>query len=92
MATRDEQETTVTYNRGDNTVRVWTSYPPHVRKFRKDDRAKEVAGTPVDQTEDMWAEFEISGDDFNVTGGFKRRMTEEQRQAMSERARERFGK
>ena len=90
MATREEQETTITFNAADRVVRVWTAYPPHVRKLRADDRAREVAGSPKGQTEDVWGQFEIAASDFSVIS-FKRRVSDEQRAVMAERARERFG-
>jgi len=85
MASREEQETTVTFNRADNTVRIWTAYPPHVRKLRKNDRATELEGSPAGQTEDIWGSFKISASDFDPLTGFKRRMSPEQRQANADR-------
>lgn len=80
--TLDEQETTVTYVRSDDVVRVYTSNPAHLRKLRADDRATEVRGD-VD-----WAEFTISSKDFNPLTGFKRKskpLTGEQKAALAER-------
>ena len=85
MATRDEQETTVTFNRADNTVRIGTAHPPHVRTLRKDNRAPELEGSPADQTEDIWGSFTVPASDFDPLTGFKRRMSEEQRQANADR-------
>ena len=87
MATKAEQETTVTFNRADEQVRIWTAYPPHVRKLRGDNRATEIDGSPAEQVEDIWGEFVLPWTAFDPLIGFKRRMTEEQRQAAAERMR-----
>ena len=90
MATREEQETTITFNAADKTVRIWSSYPPHVRKLRGENRAREVDGSPTSQTEDIWGSFVVDASDYSVVS-FKRRVSDEQREAMAARARERFG-
>lgn len=83
MAAIDETETTVVYDHRDKVYRVWTNYQPHIRKFDKDDRATRTGG------DDTQATFTVSADDFNITGGFRRRvsMTEEQRKNLAERMR-----
>ena len=81
MATVSEQETTVTYDRQERVYRVWSSFTPHINRYKKDERAKLVR-----EGEDF-AEFTISDSDFDITKGFKRkvRMTDEQRAAAGAR-------
>lgn len=81
-STMDEQETTVTWIRSDPKVRVYTSNPVDLRKFRKDSRATEIRG------EDDWAEFTIPRTDFDPAKGFKSKrkpLTEVQREAAADR-------
>lgn len=81
MATLDEQETTVTYTRADNVVRIYTAVPRHIRALRGNDRATET------RSGDDWAEFTVPATEFDPVKGFKRRVTmsDEQRQAASDR-------
>lgn len=75
MATMDEQETTVTQLRNQET-RIYTANPLHLRRLRKDDRATEVRGG------DGWGEFVIPNELFDPLKGFKRKtkpLTEEER-------------
>lgn len=83
MATREEQETTVTFLRGTFTT-VYTANPVHLRRLRKDPRATEVAGG------EDWGQFTIPEELFDPLKGFKRSrapMTEEQRKVAAERLR-----
>lgn len=84
MATLDEQETTVTAVRNGSAVYVYTANPVHLRRLRKDDRATEVSGG------DDWGNFTIPSSSFDPIKGFKRArrpLTDEQREAASERLR-----
>lgn len=83
MTAIDETETTVVYDHRDKVYRVWANYQPHIRKFDKDCRASRTGG------DDTQATFVVSAEDFNITGGFRRRvsMTEEQRKKAAERLR-----
>lgn len=83
MASREEQETVISWLRGDK-ARIYTAYPPHLRRLRAEDRAIELRGG------EDWAEFEVEAGAFNPLTGFKRKtrpMTEEERQAASDRLR-----
>lgn len=90
MSTMYEQETTVTSTRGDEWVFIYTANPFHIAKLDAEDRA-EATSRSTDPDE-PWANYRVRSSDWNPLGGFKRRLSEEQRQALSERARERFGK
>lgn len=83
MAIMAEQETTVTQLRNQET-HIYTSNPVHLRRLRKDDRAREVAGG------EDWGEFRVEPGKFDPTKGFKRAgkpMSDEQRAAAAERLR-----
>lgn len=82
MATRAEQETTVTAGRDDAHVMVYTSNPVHLRRLRNDSRAVEVDGG------EDWARFRIPSELFDPLKGFRRKgrvMSEEERKAAAAR-------
>lgn len=82
MATLDEQETTVTYVRSDDVVRVYTANPAHLRRLRKDDRATEIDGGGD------WGNFTIPTAMYDPMRGFKSRrkpLTPEQREQAAQR-------
>lgn len=90
MATMQEQETTITSCRGEDFVHIYTANPFHIAKLDKDDRAIFQSG---DRTgAEPWATYKVASENWNPLGGFKRRVSEEQRLIMSQRAKERFGK
>lgn len=89
MATMHEQETTVTSTRGDDYVYIYTANPWHIAKLDKDDRAT-VTSRSTDP-EEPWANYRVATQHWNPLGGFKRRLSDEQRAEMSRRAQERFG-
>lgn len=84
MTTREEHETTVTFCAADDLVRIYSSYPPHVRQMREDDAYHEVRGGA------RWAEFEIPQELFNPMRGRRRprALSDEQRVAAADRMRE----
>ena len=90
MSTMHEQETTITSTRGDEWVYIFTANPFHIAKLDKDDRA--ICTNRSSDPDEPWANYKVPVKHWNPLGGFKRRVSEEQRRAMSERARERFGK
>jgi hypothetical protein len=82
MATKDEQETTVTYITADSLVQVYTAVPKHLRRLRSDKRATEISGG------DDWGIFYIESRFFDPLNGFKRarkEMTPEQKAASAKR-------
>ncbi len=80
---RAEQETTVTMTADESLVRVWSCYPPHIRRMRADDRFTEGVAQ-------SGAVFTIPRAFFDPIGGLKRRVSDEQRAALSARMKERF--
>ncbi len=68
MTSLDEQETTVTQLRNQETL-IYTANPVHLRRLRKESRAREVRGG------DEWGEFIIANSDFDPLKGFKRKST-----------------
>lgn len=84
-----ERETVITGNDADRTYRVWTAERRMVTAFKKkahrfdEWKTYEVEGSEV-------FEGVISADNFNPASGVKRQVSDEQRQIMAERARERF--
>jgi hypothetical protein len=87
MASREEQETTVTGNRKEGVWYVWTADPVHIRRFTRE--AADGRGVLVGSGED-WAEFKIPSSDYDPGRGFKRRkmvLSDEQRAERSERLR-----
>lgn len=88
--TKYEQETTVTMNREEGVVRIFTANPSHIRKFKADDRFTAV--TTIRDIEPPHAVESISGfihvDDYSPLTGFKRRrkpMTEDEKQVLRDR-------
>lgn len=83
MATTAEMETTVVYDHAAQTYRVWSSYRPHISRFKRDTRA-----TLTGEGED-WASFEIPAEDYDIRNAFRRRvsMSDEQKQAAADRLR-----
>lgn len=80
--TIDEMETTVTFVRSDNVVRIYSSNPKHLNRLRADERAT------ITKDYGDSAEFTIPADQFDPLKGFKRKsrpLTEEQRQALADR-------
>ena len=80
MANMAEQETVIVSNRADSEVRIYTANPFHVAKLDRESRAVRVAG------DSEWGEFIVQKRDWNPLGGFKRRVSEEQRAALALRA------
>lgn len=89
MATKEEQETTVTHIASDNVVRVYTAVPKHIRRLERDSRATRLEVWTNDSDLGIEAAtYEIPKSDFDPLGGFKRRstpMSPERRQAAAER-------
>lgn len=83
MSTLQEQETTITTSRGDEFVRIYTANPFHIARLDKDDRAEFVSG--IRTGEDPYANYRVHASHWNPLGGFKRRMSDEQRQKNAER-------
>lgn len=86
MASMAEQETTVTVNRAEEWVHIWTNIPKDARRLEKDSRVVKDSSNP----EGVGGFYRVPVADFNVVGGLKRRskpMTEEQRAAAAERLR-----
>lgn len=80
--TRDEMETVVVFSAVDDSVRIYSSYPPHIKKIVGNESA-----TVVKSDEDS-VEALVPKDRFNVIRGFKpkrREMTLEQRNAALQR-------
>jgi hypothetical protein len=88
MTARAEQETTITFMRDDETVSVYTSNMPHLRRLRNlasdRDYVNEIRGG------DDWGEFEVSAESFKLFSAIraKRVLTDEQREAAAKRFRE----
>lgn len=79
--TIDEMETTVTFVRSDNVVRIYSSNPKHLNRLRADERAT------ITKDYGDSAEFTIPADQFDPLKGFKRKvnLTAEQKQAIANR-------
>lgn len=82
MATpRNEQETTVTWLRSEDVVRIYTTITADLKTLRENEKATQVRG------DGEWGEFTIRVTDFAPLKGFKRKrkMTDEQKEALRER-------
>lgn len=101
---REEQETTVNWEYASDTITVSTSYPPHMRALVKlgyepkvsrvvtkwdvsEDKKGRVTQTPAETDEVTWT-FTLPSEYFKLPRP-KRRVSEEQRAARSERMRRR---
>jgi hypothetical protein len=80
----DEQETTVTYVRSDDLVRIYTANPKHLRKLRADDRAT------ITRDFGDSAEFTVPAASFDPLTGFKRKivLSDEEKARRAERMRQ----
>lgn len=102
MAAREEQETSVTQNRLDDYVEIWTNNVVDVRTLEKESRAKRVS--PVYSGKIAYSDAELAAhieegwgvtyrvptDDFHPLKGFRRKrkpLTDEQKAALGERLR-----
>lgn len=82
MISKEEQETTVTYNAADKIVHIYTSIPRDLERLREYPSAYELVGDEDAGT------FYIPVEDFQPLNGFKRtrkKMTPEQREAQAAR-------
>ena len=81
MASRDEMETVVVYDHAAQKCRVFSSYRPHISRFKSDERVR------VLRVGEDFGEFEIPAEVYEIRNGFKRRMnwSDEQRQAAAAR-------
>lgn len=86
MASREEQETTVTGNRKEGIYYIWTADPVHIRKF---DKAVDDGRATVRHRGEDWAEFVIAATYYDPARGLKRpyALSEEQREARASRLR-----
>lgn len=84
---RDEQETTISYNVADEKVQIYSCVPKHVRKMLKDDRYTLVEQGEFEGT--LWGKFTIPTNEWNPVTGAKRRsnLSAEQREALANRMR-----
>lgn len=102
MAAREEQETSITQNRLDDYVEIWTNNVVDVRTLEKEPRAKRQTLRGINReplSEDNIPEYleagfgityRISTDDFHPLKGFRRKrkpLTDEERAALGERLR-----
>lgn len=98
MAAREEQETSITQNRLDDYVEIWTNNVVDVRALEKESRAKRASPSEIATMEELAEHLEagfgvtyrISTDDFHPLKGFRRKrqpLTEEQKAALGERLR-----
>ena len=89
MTQMDEQETTITFMRTEEKVRIYTSIPAHMRKLDKDPRATRTDawwnGVPFQPGSIMEsAAYEVSASDWNPLS-FRRKsreLSEEEREAL----------
>lgn len=80
-----EQETTVSYVRGDDLVQIYTAVPAHVRRLSEDARFTKVKSEFEGDHE--IATFTIPRTEWNPVSGAKRRrdLTDEQREELARR-------
>jgi hypothetical protein len=82
MTSMEEQETTVSWCRADDTVSIYTTNTVHLRHLRAEDRVVELAGG------EDWGNFRVPASQFDPLRGFIRQRkpwTDEQKRAASER-------
>lgn len=84
MAAMIETETTVSGIQADKCYYIGTNREKHINKLAKDDRAK------LAHINGEWHTYRVSSEDFDPLTGFKRRVSDEQRERMRELAKERF--
>lgn len=92
MWTDLERETVVTASAGDALTYIWTAQRAHITAMKKHP-AFTLVNEGTNEDGQPWAFFSVPRADWNpATGGRRRRdMTDEQRQALSDRAKRNFG-
>ena len=81
-----EQETTITWSRADDEIRIWSAIPADIRELRR--RVRAGLAREVDCDGDRWADFRIPCGSWSLKG-FKRRVeiSEERRRELGDRFR-----
>lgn len=91
--TAPEREIVITTTDNDDYWFISTGNRPFIRRILKDDRFTVLsANFQPDSDEPNYLQATIASKDFTAWSGLKRRVSEEQRAVMAERAKERFGK
>lgn len=82
--TRAEQETTITWSRADDEIRIWSAIPADIRELRR----RVQAGLAREVDGERRADFRIPRGSWSLKG-FKRRveMSEERRRELGDRFR-----
>lgn len=83
MTQMAEQETTITFGRTEEVVRIYTSVPAHIRRLDKDPRATRTQVWYDEKGRPEAASFEVAASDWRPIAFKTRRreMTEEEREA-----------
>jgi len=78
---RNEQETTVTWLRSEDVVRIYTTITADLKALRENDKATQIRG------DEEWGEFTIAATDFKPLKGFvrKRKMKDQQKDDLRKR-------
>lgn len=79
---RAERETVVVWTEVDQDVRITSTSPAQIARLRADDRFREV---PSRYADGITAEFAIPVGEFNLTKAAKRRVSNEERAALTAR-------
>lgn len=82
--TRAERETVIVWSEVDEDVRITSTSPAQTARLRADDRFREV---PSRYADGLTAEFVIPVGEFNLTKAAKRRVSNEERAALTARLR-----
>lgn len=82
--TRAERETVIVWSELDEDVRITSTSPAQIARLRADDRFREV---PSRYADELTAEFVIPVGEFNLTKAAKRRVSSEERAALTARLR-----
>lgn len=82
--TRAERETVAVWTEVDEDVRITSTSPAQIARLRADDRFREV---PSRYADGLTAKFVIPVGEFNLTKAAKRRVSNEERAALTARLR-----
>ena len=86
--TREERETIIRTDEASDWVNVWTCSRPHMNRIKKDERYEIISESWDDES--FHIEARVPKKNYNIMGGMKRRISDEQKEVMRARMQERI--
>ena len=86
--TREERETIIRTDEASDWVNIWTCSRSHMNHIKKDERYEILSESWDDES--FHIEARVPKKNYNIMGGMKRRISDEQKEAMRARMQERI--